>query len=228
MKRAAFILLILLLSGHAQAGVCEDEAHAAEHAFGLPTDLLAAIGRVESGRRTPDGRMAAWPWSVNAAGEGHFLGSAGEAIELIHSLQARGIHSIDVGCFQVNLQYHWDAFTNLAEALDPALNAAAAAGFLKNLHHAEANWSDAIARYHSANPILGQPYLQQVLSSWGEGAMMSAPAISRVAALVRVIVPEALSQARGDTSLWLPHLRGTTTVIGGRLPVVIVPSGPRL
>ena len=227
MKRVATLIFILLLAGRAQAGVCEDEAHTAEQAFGLPANLLVAVGRVESGRRTPDGHMAAWPYAVNAAGEGHFPASADEAIALVRSLQARGIRSIDVGCFQVNLQYHPEAFSSLADAFDPARNAAGAAAFLKSLHHAAPDWNGAIAQYHSADPALGRPYLQQVLASWGGGENVYTPTISRVAALVSVIVPAKLSRPV-EGGGWPPQMSRALTVTSGRLPVVIVPSVPRL
>ena len=142
----------------------------AENEAGLPTGLLAAIGRVESGRRGADGRVTPWPWSVNAAGEGHYLESADAAIALVASLRARGVNSIDVGCFQVNLLYHAAAFTSLADAFEPAANARAAAGFLRTLLIASSGLGDAVGRYHSADPARGVPYAQLVMASWHGGA----------------------------------------------------------
>ena len=208
---------MLLPAGAARANECEAAAAAGEQAAGLPMNLLAAVGRVESGRRGADGRVAPWPWSVNAAGEGHYLASASEAMALVQSLQARGIRSIDVGCFQVNLLYHPEAFASLADAFDPAANGLAAARFLRTLHDAAGDWDAAVGRYHSADPGLGLPYMRQVLASWRGGPAMAAPPVSQVAALVRVIVPPAYARAE---AVALPRVaRG--------LPVVIVPS-PRL
>ena len=175
----------------------------AETEAGLPTGLLAAIGRVESGRRGPDGAMSPWPWSVNAAGEGHYFDSAEAAIALVTSLRARGVKSIDVGCFQVNLLYHAAAFTSLAEAFEPAANARAAAAFLRTLLAASPEVGDAVGRYHSANPARGLPYAQQVMASWRGGAAMATAPASQVAALVRVFAPgaTAFTQTRGGTRL---------------------------
>ena len=216
--RALLVLAALLPALPAYANDCEIAGHAAERANGLPDGLLLAIGRVESGRRAADGHFAAWPWSVNAAGEGHFLASAGEAVALVAALQLRGVRSIDVGCFQVNLQYHPEAFASLADAFEPAANAAAAAQFLQTLHKTGNGWDDAVGRYHSADPELGLPYARQVAASWRGGAMMAAP-LSEVAALVRVIVPQA-SGWRGVA----PGVRS----FGAGLPVVIVPVSLRL
>ena len=109
-------LLAVVSASPAHANLCETEADVTEQALHLPSELLLAIGRVESGRPGEDGRVAPWPWSVNAAGQGHFLASKAEAIELVHALQDQGIRSIDVGCFQVNLLQHPNAFQGLSDA----------------------------------------------------------------------------------------------------------------
>lgn len=213
MLRALLLSALLALPSLSCANECEDAAHAAERAAGLPADLLVAIGRVESGRRGADGRVAPWPWSVNAAGEGHYLASAAEAVALVQALHARGIQSVDVGCFQVNLLYHADAFATLADAFDPAANARAAAAFLATLQ-AAAGLEGAIGNYHSADPARGIPYMHQVMASWHGGPALLAAPLSQVAALVRVFVPGGLAA---------PVVRGA-----GRLPLVIGPSGSRL
>ncbi len=155
---------------------------------GLPHGLLQAIGRVESGRRDPDGLVEAWPWSINAAGQGFFAPSAEAAIAKVAALQASGVRSIDVGCFQVNLLHHPDAFASLAEAFDPAANARVAARILLAGQQG-GHWEMAVARYHSATPEFGFPYAQAVYASWAAGPAMPGLAISRVEAAVRVIVP---------------------------------------
>ena len=207
----------MVFCGHALAGECDAPARAAERELGIPADLLAAIGRVETGRREAGGRLAPWPWSVNAAGQGYTLASAAEAVALVGSLRARGVRSIDVGCFQVNLLYHPEAFASLADAFDPAANAGAAGRFLRELHGGSSGWEDAVARYHSGNPDLGLPYLRQVMASWGRGPVTLPaawpPALWSPAVAVRVIVP----RAGGSGPLpWRAR--------GMRLPVVITPS----
>ena len=211
LRAMAFLLLVCLLSPEAARGAsCEDAAIMAEEAAGLPAGLLAAIGRVESGRRGPDGRMTPWPWSVNAAGEGHYLATADAAIALVASLRARGITSIDVGCFQVNLLFHADAFASLADAFEPAANARAAAGFLRTLLAASSGLWDAVGRYHSGNPARGLPYAQQVIASWQGGAAMAVAPVSQVASLARVFAP-------GTTAF-------TPTRDVTRLPALFVPA----
>src|ERR1700752_672095 len=126
----ALVLLLLIVPGAVAQPVeddhlaCDRAAAQAEHIWNLPPGLLAAIGTVESGRIDPSGLdRHAWPWSINADGAGYFAASKPEAISLVRTLQARGARYIDVGCFQVHLFYHPDAFASLEQAFDPDANA---------------------------------------------------------------------------------------------------------
>jgi hypothetical protein len=152
-----------------QPGVqCRRAIQAAGHAAGIPDHLMSAIGRVESGRRGPDGQIHPWPWSINAEGVDHIYDTRNEAIASVRALQAQGMRSIDVGCMQVNLLYHPTAFATLEQAFDPAANAAYAARFLVQLYGQTGSWPKATAAYHSANPELGTPYQQKVMAMLDE------------------------------------------------------------
>jgi len=148
---------------------CRVAIAAAERAHGIPPQLLAAIGRVESGRRDPGtGAWGPWPWTINAEGQGSWFETKAEAISAVQALQAGGVRSIDVGCMQVNLMHHPQAFPNLAMAFEPAVNADYAARFLLELHGQTGDWTKATADYHSANPAEGEPYAAKVASVWPE------------------------------------------------------------
>ena len=216
----ALASLAIAFASPCWANVCETEANATEQALHLPQELLLAIGRVESGRPGEGGRVAPWPWSVNAAGEGHFLASKAEAIELVQTLQAQGIRSIDVGCFQVNLLHHPDSFQTLSDAFDPAQNARAAGLFLTSLYASYSNWDQAIAAYHSANPSIGMPYLDLIRAAWHSSATGVTVRVSFVAA-VQVFVPgQGRGEARPSSFLLHPAARS----LGSHLPQVIVPA----
>lgn len=146
---------------------CDQAILTAEKASTIPDRLLAAIGRVESGRTDPvGGGVHPWPWSINAAGRDMVFATKPEAIDTVRQLQAQGTASIDVGCMQVNLLQHPDAFASLEEAFDPVRNAAYAAKFLLRLR-AEANdWMVAAAHYHSRTPELAAPYSRKVMAEW--------------------------------------------------------------
>ena len=166
---------ILVASASAAAGetdasaLCRRATGFAEHVSGVPDQLLDAISRVESGRYDGDsGSMRAWPWTINAEGVGHFYASKPEAIAAALQFRDRGIQSIDVGCMQVNLMYHPDAFASLDQAFDPQANATYAARLLTQLFQQTGSWPHAAAAYHSQTPQLGNDYQRKVLEAWAE------------------------------------------------------------
>ena len=153
----------------ARGQLCRMAIQAAERGSGIPAHLLAAIGRVESGRRDPiSGAWHPWPWTVNAEGEGSFYDTKAQAVAAVRAMQARGMRSIDVGCMQVSLMHHPDAFPTLELAFEPRVNAAYAARFLRDLHAQTGDWPRAAALYHSATPELGAEYQRKVLAVWPE------------------------------------------------------------
>ena len=171
------LLLVLLVVGQARASVatvdgvlCHMATQAAEHATGVPDQLLTAISRVESGRVDGvTGRPEAWPWTINVEGVGHFYDTKQAAVDAVASFQAQGARSIDVGCMQINLKQHPEAFASLSEAFDPSTNAAFAARFLLSLFGQTGSWPHAAAAYHSQTPELGRDYQNQVLQMWAQG-----------------------------------------------------------
>src|SRR5690606_17964364 len=74
--------------------------------------------------------------------------------------------SIDVGCMQVNLHHHPNAFATLDDAFDPQQNVAYAASFLSNLHQSSGSWRVAASHYHSKTPERGNLYVGRVYDSW--------------------------------------------------------------
>lgn len=170
-----FLLLglgLLLLAPAAWADLlpgqaCAIAGRAAEQAAGLPANLLVSIGMVESGHPNPlTGRIAPWPWTVNADGNGQYFTDKAAAEAFVRLAESSGARDIDVGCFQVSLQSHPDAFASLDDAFDPVENADYAAGFLNRLKSQTGSWNTAIADYHSAEPELGLPYQRHVLAVW--------------------------------------------------------------
>jgi soluble lytic murein transglycosylase-like protein len=153
---------------------CEQAGAAAEQAYGLPVGLLQAIGRVESGRWDKSARkIVVWPWSIDVDGAAHWYDNAESALQDLRAQSADGRHSIDVGCFQINLGWHPHAFPSLDQAFDPIANANYAASFLRSLSLRLGSWTAAVAAYHSANPDLGIPYRDRVMATWSTGSVAS-------------------------------------------------------
>ncbi len=154
---------------------CRAAIARAEQIYHLPAHLLGAIGRVESGRRdAASGAVDPWPWSINVEGIDHVYETEPEAIAAVRSYQASGSRSIDVGCLQVNLMFHPDAFATLEAAFDPERNADYAARFLVQLQAQTGDWQTATAWYHSATPALGDAYRRRVMASLPEEAERAA------------------------------------------------------
>ena len=172
MLRAAFLFCMAAVPAVAMppsAGppTCDTAIAAAEQRAKTAPGLLHAIGLVESGRRDPHtGVRSPWPWTVTAEGVGTFYPTKPDAIAAVDALHDRGITSIDVGCMQVNLFYHPDAFASLDDAFDPTVNARYAARFLHSLYGRTHDWPAAAAAYHSFTPGPAAQYAKLIAAVW--------------------------------------------------------------
>lgn len=213
---------------------CEQAGRDAERDYALPIGLLGAIGKVESGRWDPAlGRVVPSPWAIDAGGQPYLSDNKASALQVTHALQESGMRNIDVGCFQINLQSHPAAFTDLAQAFDPAANAQYAARFLALLRARLGNWQDAVAAYHSATPALGVPYQQAVYSNWSvpEGWQQAIAGSPRLAQKVVELVT-VFSVGGTVVRIWTPSgSSGGTAAVAAALaampglPKVITPGG---
>ena len=160
----------MLSASHARASlpdVCGVVAGATERAEGIPPGLLLAVALAESGRwSATEHRSRPWPWTVTAGADSFYLDSKQDALQKVRELLAAGRSNIDVGCMQINLGYHGDAFASLEEALEPASNVAYGARFLKQLRLETRSWARATARYHSSDPDRGKAYRDRVYRLW--------------------------------------------------------------
>jgi hypothetical protein len=235
MPRLVLLLPLLALLLPARAGaepgqLCRAAIAAAEREYGLPPRLLTAIGRAESGRRDPEsGGFHPWPWTINAEGRGSFFPDKAAAIAAVRALQAQGVRSIDVGCMQVNLRHHPDAFSSLEQAFDPLANARYAARFLTELRADAGDWMRAAGHYHSQTPEHAEPYRALVAEALvAEQGTPPAPAF----AALRPAVPGggAMLSNGAERAVMLPAASG-----GGRrlaayraLPIPLAVRGPVL
>lgn len=147
-----------------------DDASACLHAIarvepgsGLPPGLLGSIALVESGRASPSGGAPTpWPWAWNAAGQSRYAPDKATAVAEVSALLQSGVASVDVGCMQINLRHHPQAFPTLEQAFDPLSNIRYGAAFLSQLRQTHGDWPQAIARYHSGDPVGGEDYARRV------------------------------------------------------------------
>ncbi len=193
---------------------CDVAGAAAERRYDVPAGLLSAIGRVESGRRDPlTGRVAPWPWTINAEGRGHLFDSRSDALSATQALQRAGVSSIDVGCFQVNLMHHPSAFPTLEDGFEAATNADYAARFLVSLQVKYGSWEAAVGAYHSADPERGNPYRDRVLAGWSRDGLPAASLLPPAPVVPKAFVVKVVTwspppaTARG-MRIWTPSAAG--------------------
>lgn len=165
------------LSGQDVKTSCLPELAAAEERHHVPPGLLLSMALVESGRRDPlSGLTAPWPWTIQAAGRSHFYETGNDAAREAKAFLQGGNGFIDVGCLQVDLFHHPDAFPTLEAAFDPVTNIDYAAQYLATLAHTRGSWLEAVAAYNAGNPSDGIAYLAKVLYLW-KGIHLTAQSI---------------------------------------------------
>ena len=209
---------------------CSAAIAAAERDYSIPPHLMAAIGRVESGRRdSATGVTGAWPWTINAEGEGSYFVNKADAVKAVHGLQARGIRSIDVGCMQINLRQQPSAFFDLNTAFEPAVNADYAGRLLVQLHQRTGEWLKATASFHSGNPWEGNRYAAKVTLAWADEQRRAAhtllplPGPPQVGLLANGIAPPPVRQALSPSTT-ADSLPPRTTTLAMTLTGTIPPS----
>ena len=166
----------------AEAPVCRAAADTQERAHAIPDHLLRSIAAVES---------AGHPWSVNADGVGRSFASKQDAIAFVQQAQYAGARYIDVGCFQIDLFFHPEAFADLQQAFDPGANAAYAARFLSSLHADAGDWGRAVGAYHSQDAALGSAYRSLVYAASDWPGVAKTVVMARLWFGMRVVVPGA-------------------------------------
>lgn len=145
---------------------CLDHIRLSEANFGLPDQIVAAIATAESGRTLPNGSRIPWPWTINADGQGYYFDTKADAIRRAQQLKRDGARNLDVGCMQISLRAHPNAFSSLEEAFDPAANTRYGARFLRQLADETGSWPQAVGSYHSRTPDLLAEYRDRVLGIW--------------------------------------------------------------
>jgi hypothetical protein len=209
------LAILAALTGPAQAAPdCEALAERAAEAEGIPPGLLAAVARVEAGRTTRGGGLRAWPWTLNAGGEGSFHATADAALDHFATLRATGRDNIDLGCMQLNWRWHGAAFRDAAEMMEPAANTRYAARFLRQLHDETGSWTAAVALYHSRDPDRGQAYAAKVAAVLDPGQNV-VPARSEPQ--LRGILVAAQAPLVNNAGSDLRRLRGSS-LLGPRDP----------
>ena len=156
---AALALVLASIAARADdSDLCLDAIAKQEAQYGMPAGLLKAIARVESSGSPYGDVSKPWPWTLNVGGAGHYYPTKDAALTALQTYKAESNVNIDVGCMQISLKHHPNAFADLATALDPAANVAYGALFLAALHDKSGDWMIAAGDYHSTTPGFGDTY----------------------------------------------------------------------
>ncbi len=146
----------------ADTTTCTAAAQQAAAVHGVPPDILLTIAAIESGR----GGDSGWPWTVGRRGQGFWAGTREDAVARARDLIAAGERNLDLGCFQINVQWHAAAFASLEQMFDPAANADYAARLLARHYARTGDWEAAVAAYHSQTPGPAARYLARFRAAW--------------------------------------------------------------
>lgn len=170
------------------AALCRAATDRAEGRHGTPPGLMRALSLVESGRSVR-GVRAAWPWTVNLEGDGHYFDTRAEALAFVRAALAEGRTSFDVGCMQVNYRWHGRHFASLEEMFDPMANADYAARFLVALKQETGDWMHAAGYYHSRTPELATRYRRLVAAAHADVGAAPPAAVAALAPPPRAADP---------------------------------------
>lgn len=177
LRIAALLLARLLTLGAGAAladdsDLCLDEIAKQEAHYGMPAGILKAIARVESsGSPYATSITRPWPWTLNVGGAPHYYATKEAALTALTSFRAQSDVNIDVGCMQISLRHHPNAFADLATALDPVANVDYGALFLSALKEKSGDWMQAVGDYHSTTPGFGDTYRGLVQVAWTGGRL---------------------------------------------------------
>ena len=170
---------------------------------------IAFTGSDRSGgkRRDPvSGGFNPWPWTINVDGQGSFYDTKIQAVSAAVSMRPKATRSVDVGCMQISLTFHPDAFPGMDTAFDPGANAEYGARFLVQLFEKSGSWPKAVELYHSATPEIGQEYQRRVYAAWPEEqkfAEMIAPSM----------MGSALPAMGNRSQMWTPLRPGAARIL---------------
>ena len=122
-----------------------------EKRYNLPKDTLHSISLKETQKaHSKHGIGLVWPWTINVEGKGYHFASKDQAIKFAYAELAAGKTSIDIGCMQINIKHHPDAFNSIEQAFSPRRNIAYGAKFLKDTYNRLGSWTKTIGHYHSS------------------------------------------------------------------------------
>ena len=160
----SFILIFITSKSLASDSVyCLNAIKHFEKKYNIPKNFLYLISLVESGKWDENSKtVQPWPWTVHIGGKAKFFKNRGEMVMFLKKHISYGKENIDVGCNQINYKYHKHNFNSIEHMVTPYYNIEYSAYYLSQNFAKTGNWHDAIALYHSKNPLHNGRYIKKI------------------------------------------------------------------
>ncbi len=157
---AAVVVLFLSFFGWGDAArgeSCLEHIGAAETQLGIPKGLVLSISLVESALNG-----APYPYAMNVRGRTIYDRSARAAARHLRDRAGRLNRHIFVGCMQLSLTYHHQAFQPVERIIAPHDNVWYGAQYLRRLHGRVGSWTRALQRYQGGTRRQQSAYVCKV------------------------------------------------------------------
>ena len=126
----------------------------------IPVKLLKSVTYVESGFH---------PWTLNVEGKAHFFPTRQSAEQFLETVINKGVTNIDIGCAQINWQWHGKKFRNPKDLLSPETSLRYAARLLRQNSRKTRSWMKAALLYHSGDKLRQSVYRKRLINYLTQG-----------------------------------------------------------
>jgi hypothetical protein len=120
----------------------------------IPVKLLKSVAYVESGFH---------PWTLNVQGQPHFFANRKDAEQYLEKVITKGVRNVDIGCCQINFQWHGKKFRNPKDLLSPETSLRYAARLLRHHSLTTRSWMKVALLYHSGDKMRQSLYRQRLI-----------------------------------------------------------------
>ncbi|MSO77606.1 MAG: hypothetical protein EXQ87_11985 [Alphaproteobacteria bacterium] len=135
------------------AQVCRRHVTEAEEQHRIPRGLLHAIAITESAYN---------PLALNIEGRTVEAPSVDQLLLRVRQARNKGIQNVSIGCMQILVKYHVHRVGTTRDLIQPHINVAYGARYLRELFEQTGDWWLAVARYHTSDAVKQAIYLCRV------------------------------------------------------------------
>ena len=163
MRKISFLAIFLLFSSlgvNASGKVSHPLIEKIALEERIPVKLLKSIAYVESGFH---------PWTLNVQRQPYFFPTRQSAEQFLETVIKKGVTNIDIGCAQINWQWHGKKFRNPKDLLSPETSLRYAARLLRQHSRKTRSWMKAALLYHSGDKMRQSIYRKRLVNYLTQG-----------------------------------------------------------